>query len=373
MSPSSSRKVKANSSPSNSLPRRPARPRLGGDGVGVSAAAGPEPRGVADERPVGGASPRLLDRMREAIRVRHYSIRTEAAYVDWARRFIVFHGRRHPVELGADEVAAFLTDLAVQRNVAASTQNQAKSALLFLYKVVLGLELPWLEEIVSAKNPRRLPVVLTPSEVRALLHELNGTMGLVASLLYGTGMRLLEALRLRVKDVDFERREIVVRDGKGGKDRVTVLPENLVLPLNEHVGRRRALHTRDLEAGRGEVWLPDALSVKYPNAGLAWGWQWVFAGGSMSVDPRSGVVRRHHINEASVQRAVSGAARRAGIHKPCSPHVLRHSFATHMLQAGYDIRTVQELLGHADVATTMIYTHVLNRGGRGVRSPLDQF
>ncbi|MFZ2650648.1 MAG: integron integrase [Burkholderiaceae bacterium] len=352
MSPSSARKVKPGS-------------------AGSSVPAQLAPR-VSDDEVVAGASPRLLDRLRAAIRVRHYSIRTEAAYVDWARRFIVFHDRRHPMDLGPDEVAAFLTHLAVQRNVAASTQNQAKSALLFLYKVVLGMDLPWLEEIVSAKNPRRLPVVLTPSEVRALLHELSGTMGLVASMLYGTGMRLLEGLRLRVKDVEFERREIIVRDGKGGKDRVTVLPENLMLPLNEHLVRRRALHNRDLDCGKGEVWLPDALAVKYPNTELAWGWQWIFASSTMSVDPRSGVLRRHHINEASVQRAISGAAQRAGIDKPCSPHVLRHSFATHMLQSGYDIRTVQELLGHRDVATTMIYTHVLNRGGRGVRSPFDQ-
>jgi integron integrase len=310
--------------------------------------------------------------MREAIRLRHYSIRTEATYVDWARRFILFHDKRHPAELGAPEVAAFLTHLAVDRTVAASTQNQAKSALLFLYRVVLELQLPWLDEIVAAKDSRRLPVVLTPSEVRALLHQMTGTTGLVASLLYGTGMRLLEGLRLRIKDVGLERREILVRDGKGGKDRVTVLPENLILPLQQQMAQARALHARDVSEGGGRVWLPDALAVKYPNASRAWGWQWVFPSAAKSVDPRSGVVRRHHLNEASVQKAVAGAARRAGIVKPCSPHVLRHSFATHLLQSGYDIRTVQELLGHSDVSTTMIYTHVLNRGGRGVRSPLDQ-
>ena len=315
--------------------------------------------------------PRLLDRLRAAIRVRHYSIRTEDTYVHWVRRFILFHGKRHPVELGAPEVAAFLTHLAVDRNVGASTQNQAKSALLFLYRVVLGVSLPWLDEIVAAKDTRRLPVVLTPSEVRALLHELNGTMGLVASLLYGTGMRLLESLRLRVKDVGFERREVVVRDGKGGKDRVTVLPENVMLPLQHQLGRAKLRHDRDLADGFGAVWLPDALATKFPRAPRAWGWQWVFPSATLSVDPRTGVQRRHHLNEATVQKAVSGAARRCGISKPCSPHVLRHSFATHMLQAGYDIRTVQELLGHSDVSTTMIYTHVLNRGGRGVRSPLD--
>ena len=324
------------------------------------------------EIPATASPPRLLDQLRRAIRVRHYSIRTEATYVDWVRRFILFHDKRHPQELGAPEVAAFLTHLAVDRSVSPSTQNQAKSALLFLYKVVLCLQLPWLDEIVAAKDARRLPVVLTPSEVRGLLHELSGTMGLVASLLYGTGMRLLEALRLRIKDVDFERREILVRDGKGAKDRVTVLPENLMLPLREQMTRARALHARDLSEGLGAVWLPDALAVKYPSAPKAWGWQWVFPSASKSVDPRTGVQRRHHLNEASVQKAVSIAARRAGIVKPCSPHVLRHSFATHLLQAGYDIRTVQELLGHSDVSTTMIYTHVLNRGGRGVRSPLDQ-
>ena len=322
--------------------------------------------------PVVAAAPRLLDRMREAIRVRHFSIRTEATYVDWARRFILFHKKRHPLDMGGAEVTAFLTYLAVQRSVAPSTQNQAKSALLFLYRVVLAVDLPWLDEIVAAKEKRRLPVVLTPSEVRSLLHQLSGTMGLVASLLYGTGMRLLEGLRLRVKDVGFERRELIVRSGKGGKDRVTVLPENLLLPLRDHMARVKLRHDQDLAEGLGEVWMPHALSDKYPSEARAWGWQWVFPSAMTSTDPRTGVVMRHHLNEASVQKMVTAAARRAGIDKPCSPHVLRHSFATHMLQAGYDIRTVQELLGHSDVKTTMVYTHVLNRGGRGVRSPLDQ-
>jgi integron integrase len=316
--------------------------------------------------------PRLLQRLREAIRLRHYSIRTEEAYVHWVRRFILFHGKRHPSDLGPGEVAAFLTHLAVDRSVAASTQNQAKAAILFLYREVLGVQPPWLDEVVPARSPRRLPVVLTPGEVRRLLAELNGTMGLVAALLYGTGMRLLEGLRLRVKDVEFERREIVVRHGKGGKDRVTVLPENLIAPLQAYLARVKALHDADLAAGRGEVMLPDALAMKFPRAARAWGWQWVFPSAALSADPRSGVVRRHHLHEATVQKAVALAARRAGIAKPCSPHVLRHSFATHLLQAGYDIRTVQELLGHSDVSTTMVYTHVLNRGGRGVRSPLDQ-
>ena len=324
-----------------------------------------------EARAVSQQTPRLLDRLRAEIRLRHYSIRTEETYVDWARRFILFHGKRHPKDMGAGEVTAFLSHLASERNVSASTQNQAKSALLFLYREVLDIELPWLDEVIAAKAPRRLPVVLTQIEVRRLLNATSGTMGLVVSLLYGTGMRLLEGLRLRVKDVEFARREIIVREGKGNKDRVTVLPENLILPLKTHLEKVKALHERDLEAGFGEVYLPDALAVKYPNAAKSWGWQYVFPSTVRSVDPRSGMERRHHLYEASVQRAVREAAKLANIHKPVSPHVLRHSFATHLLQAGYDIRTVQELLGHKDVATTMIYTHVLNKGGRGVVSPLD--
>ncbi len=292
--------------------------------------------------------------------------------MQWVRRFILFHDKRHPKELGAQEVSAFLTHLAVNRDVAPSTQNQAKSAVLFLYREVLKLDLPWLEEVIGAQQRRHLPTVLTPSEVRAMLHELSGTMGLIASLLYGTGMRLLEGLQLRVKDIGLERREIMVRDGKGGKDRVTVLPENLILSLQQQLARAQALHGRDLAAGLGRVWLPDALAARYPHASTAWGWQWVFPSTVKSVDSKGSAVRRHHVYETSVQKAMAIAARRAGIVKPCSPHVLRHSFATHLLQSGYDIRTVQELLGHSDVSTTMIYTHVLNRGGRGVRSPLDQ-
>ena len=304
--------------------------------------------------------------------MRHYSIRTEAAYVDWVRRFILFHDKRHPRDLGPEEVARFLTHLAVERGVAPATQGQAKSALLFLYRVVLNVSLPWLDEVVAARNPRRLPVVLTPGEVRRLLGEMSGSTGLLVSLLYGTGVRLLEGLRLRVKDVEFERREILVRSGKGGKDRVTVLPENLVLPLQQQMAKARALHERDLTEGFGTVWLPHALDAKYPSAAKAWGWQWVFPSAARSADPRSGKIHRHHMHEGSVQKAVALAAKRAGIDKPCSPHLMRHSFATHLLQSGYDIRTVQELLGHRDVATTMIYTHVMNRGGRGVRSPFDQ-
>jgi integron integrase len=317
-------------------------------------------------------APKLLDALRAQLRVMHYAIRTEEAYVDWVRRFILFHEKRHPKDMGPNEVAKFLSDLAVTRHVSASTQNQAKAAILFVYRHVLGVELPWLDDVVIAKVPQRLPVVLTSREVRSLLHELNGTTGLVASLLYGTGMRLMEGLRLRVKDIDFDRREIIIREGKGNKDRVTVLPENLIDPLRQRMRKTQELHQADLDAGYGEVHLPQALQAKYANAGRSWGWQYVFPSQVRSVDPRSGVIRRHHLAEQSVQRAVSVAAKRAGISKPCSPHTLRHSFATHLLQAGYDIRTVQELLGHANVATTQIYTHVLNKGGRGVLSPFDQ-
>lgn len=302
----------------------------------------------------------------------HYSLRTEEAYVDWIKRFILFHDKRHPRDLGAPAVEAFLTHLATDRNVSANTQNQALAALLFLYKRVLEIDVPWLKDVVRAKKPRRLPTVLTQSEVQALLAHLDGSMSLVVSLLYGTGMRLMECVRLRVKDVNLEKFEITVRDGKGGKDRVTVLPEALSGPLREHLRLRRAVHDQDSAAGRVDVWLPDALSVKYPNAAREWGWQYVFVAQAFSKDLRSGALRRHHVDESLIQRHVRLAASRAGIAKPVSPHVLRHSFATHLLESGYDIRTVQELLGHSDVSTTMIYTHVLNRGGRGVRSPLDR-
>jgi len=275
--------------------------------------------------------------------------------------------------MGKSEVESFLTALAVERNVTASTQNQALSALLFLYREVLGMDLPWLSEVIRAKKPARLPTVLTQEEVRALLKYVDDPlMDLIVRLLYGTGMRLLECLRLRVKDVEFTRNEIVVREGKGGKDRVTMLPASLADRLKAHITVVKAQHEADLALGRGEVWLPDALAVKYPNAPKEWAWQYVFPAAGFSTDPRSGAVRRHHVDDKRVQRAVKLAAAKAGIAKQVSPHALRHSFATHLLESGYDIRTVQELLGHSDVSTTMIYTHVLNKGGRGVVSPLDR-
>lgn len=316
--------------------------------------------------------PRLLEQVRARLRVKHYSIRTERAYVDWIRRFIRFHGKRHPRDMGAPELEAFLSHLAVAGNVAASTQNQAKSALLFLYREVLEIELDWLENVTKAKAPKRLPVVLTQGEAQQVLLQLEGTLGLMAGLLYGSGLRLMECVRLRVKDVEFSRHEIVVREGKGNKDRVTMLPVALAAPLKQHLERVKALHEKDLADGYGEVYLPNALARKYPNAGREWGWQYVFPSRVLSKDPRSNVVRRHHADEKALQRAMKRAVAEAGIVKPATPHSLRHSFATHLLTSGYDIRTVQELLGHKDVQTTMIYTHVLNKGGRGVVSPLDR-
>ena len=316
--------------------------------------------------------PRLLAQVRVRIRFKHYSLRTEQAYVDWIKRFIRFHGNRHPSELSTRDVEQFLTHLASDLNVAASTQNQAQSALLFLYREVLALELPRLDGVVRAKAASRLPTVLTRSEVARLLDAFGIAHRLVAELLYGTGMRIMEAVRLRVKDVDLERREILVRDGKGAKDRVTVLPDRLVGPLRRQLRETERLHALDLQDGCGAVWLPFALERKYPNACRDWGWQYVFPADRRSVDPRSGIERRHHISDQSVQRAMREALRGCGIAKLATPHTLRHSFATHLLEAGPDIRTVQELLGHADVSTTMIYTHVLNRGGSGVVSPLDR-
>ncbi len=317
------------------------------------------------------APTRLLDQVRGRIRSKHYSLRTEHAYVGWIRRFILFHRKRHPSGMGAAEIETLLTHLATVGNVAASTQNQALSAVLFLYREVLVVDLPWLENITRAKRPARLPVVLTATEVRRVLAHMQGTTGLMARILYGAGLRVMECARLRVKDVEFSRREIVVREGKGSKDRVTVLPQSVINPLKAHLSQVRALHEQDLECGFGEVYLPHALSRKYPRAGREWGWQYVFPADRLSLDPRSGAKRRHHVDGKALRRAMQQAVRGAGIAKPATPHTLRHSFATHLLESGYDIRTVQELLGHKDVSTTMIYTHVLNRGGRGVRSPLD--
>jgi integron integrase len=316
-------------------------------------------------------APKLLDQVRDRIRVKHYSIRTETQYLQWIKRFILFHDKRHPRDMAAPEIEAFLTHLAVVGNVSASTQNQALSALLFLYREVFQVEVAWLDNVTRAKLPQRLPVVLTVQEVRAVLAQMSGVYGLMAALLYGTGMRLMECVRLRVKDVEFERGEIVVRDGKGAKDRITMLPGTVVAALQAHLLRRRTLFEADQQLGKAAVYLPDALAVKYPSAPTEWGWQYIFPSGSFSIDPRSGAERRHHVDEKLLQRAMKKAVQAADIAKPATPHTLRHSFATHLLQSGYDIRTVQELLGHADVATTMIYTHVLNKGGRGVSSPLD--
>ena len=315
--------------------------------------------------------PKLLDQVRTFMRARRYSLRTEEAYLDWIRRFILFHGKRHPRELGEREITEFLTDLAAHRHVAASTQNQALSALLFLYQQFFERQLGRLDGALRASRPARVPVVLTREEVRALLAHVAPTYRLIADLIYGSGLRLLEALRLRVKDVDFGYGRIIVRDGKGLKDRVTMLPQRLQRSLREHLAHVKAMHERDRALGFGAVYLPDALGRKYPNAAKSWPWQYVFPAQKRSIDPVSGEVRRHHILEKPLQNAIKNAVHAAGIEKPASCHTLRHSFATHLLENGYDIRTVQELLGHKDVSTTMIYTHVLNRPGIGVKSPLD--
>lgn len=320
----------------------------------------------------GARAPRLLDQVRARLRLKHYSLRTEQAYVGWIRRFILANGKRHPREMGVSEVEAFLSALAIQGQVAAGTQNQALSALLFLYREVLSIELPWMETVVRAKRPQRVPVVLSRDEVTRLLAMMDGRFGLMASLLYGSGMRLMECVRLRVKDVDFELNQICVRDGKGGKDRHVPLPQRLRESLRAQLERTRLVHQQDLAAGLGAVWLPYALARKYPSASREPGWQYVFPSDRLSHDPRGGERRRHHLDEAGLQRAVRAARCKARIVKPATCHTLRHSFATHLLEAGQDIRTIQELLGHKDVATTQIYTHVLNRGGHGVLSPLDR-
>ncbi len=320
----------------------------------------------------GPAAPRLLDEVRRVLRLKHYSIRTETVYVGWIRRFILANGKRHPRDMGEAEVEGFLSQLAVQGKVAATTQNQALAALLFLYKQVLSIELPWMESVVRAKRSQHVPTVLSRDEITRVLARMDGRPWLLASLLYGTGMRLMEALRLRVKDVDFGRNEITIRDGKGGKDRRTMLPRSLAEALLREIERARLLHEADLAAGFGAAWLPHALARKYPNAPREIGWQYVFPSAQRSRDPRDGIERRHHFDDAILSRALKTACRAAEVAKPVSAHTLRHSFATHLLEAGYDIRTVQELLGHKDVATTQIYTHVLNRGGHGVLSPLDR-
>ena len=326
---------------------------------------------VKETTPPTPRPPRLLDRVRQAVRARHYSRRTEKAYVAWVRRYVLFHGKRHPSEMGAAELTQYLSSLAVVGNVAASTQNQAMSALLFLYREVLQQELPWLDDVVRARRPVRLPVVLTRDEVRAVIRQLHGTPRLMAILMYGSGLRLLECARLRVKDVDFGRHQIIVRAGKGDKDRITPLPALIRAELTRHLDVVKKQHGLDLSQGAGWVELPWALARKYPHAGREWAWQWVFPATRFYVDRETSQRRRHHLHESVVQRAVKDAVRHAGISKRATCHTLRHSFATHLLEDDRDIRTVQELLGHRDVSTTMIYTHVLNRGPAGVRSPAD--
>jgi integron integrase len=330
-----------------------------------------DPKALSADQPLPRPA-RLLDTVREKIRLKHYSLRTEETYLHWIKRYIYFHDKRHPRGMGAREVTAFLNHLVTTRDVAAATQNQALSALLFLYREVLSEPLGWLDGVERAKRPARVPTVLSVAEVSALLSGMTGTKWLMAALLYGAGLRLRECLTLRVKDVDFDYRQIVVRQGKGAKDRRTLLPGSVIEPLHAHLARVKALHERDLAMGFGEVELPNALEVKYPNIGRQWGWQYLFPSHKYSADPRTGVIRRHHVYENYVIRGVKLASAQARIAKHVSCHTLRHSFATHLLENGYDIRTVQELLGHASVETTMIYTHVMNKGGRGVRSPLDR-
>jgi integron integrase len=326
--------------------------------------------GVSPANSAVASSPRLLDRVRWHLRAKHYSIRTEQAYVDWIRRYILFHRKRHPKEMGEKEISEFLTYVAVEKRVAASTQNQAFSALLFLYQQVLDRKLDFIDNVQRVKRPAKVPVVFTPDEARAVLDELIGQYRLLGELLYGSGLRLLECLGLRVKDVDFSYGHITVRDAKGLRERVTVLPESLRRPLQLHVEHLRQMHERDLARGAGAVYLPFALQRKYPNAGRSWPWQYVFPANKVSADPRSRELGRHHVSEKNLQNAVKTAIKRARVHKAASCHTFRHSFATPLLEAGYDIRTVQELLGHKDVSTTMIYTHVLNKPGLAIRSPL---
>ena len=314
---------------------------------------------------------KLLDQVRDVIRKKHYSIRTEQAYVDWAKRYILFHKKHHPKDMGEKEIAQFISHLATDRRVASSTQNQALNAIVFLYKRVLNIELGDFGHMERAKKPEKLPTVMARTEVNKVLSSMSGINQLMAKLLYGCGLRLMECVRLRVKDIDFEQNHIIVRDGKGMKDRSTMLPEQLKPLLQEHLEGVRIIHKQDLNNRLGEAYLPFAQERKYPKAAKEWGWQYVFPSVKISKDPRSGKMRRHHVSESALQRAVQKAARKAELTKHVSPHTFRHSFATHLLEGGYDIRTVQELLGHKDVSTTMIYTHVINKGGMGVQSPLD--
>ena len=324
-----------------------------------------------DSAETGVAQPRILDQVRDRIRTKHYSIRTEETYIGWIKRFILFHDKRHPAEMAEKEITAFLTHLAVNRKVAASTQNQALSAIVFLYREIIQKELGEFEDLIWAKRPSRLPVVFTQDEVKKVLTLLEGNSWLMGQLLYGAGLRIMECMRLRVKDVDFDYKQVTVRDGKGNVDRVTMLPVVIIDSLKRHLEKVYTIHKRDLKTGFGAVYLPYALERKYKNANRSWIWQYVFPASKRSIDPRSGMERRHHISETVIQRALKQAIRDAGIPKAGSAHTMRHSFATHLLESGYDIRTVQELLGHKDVSTTMIYTHVLNRGGKGVKSPAD--
>jgi integron integrase len=314
---------------------------------------------------------KLLDQTRDVLRLKHYSLRTERSYCDWIERFIRFHQLRHPKEMGVAEITQFLTHLARVGNVSAATQNQALSALLFLYQQVLKQEVGWIDQVERAKRPKRIPVVLTRDEARKIFAHMHGMPRLMAGLLYGSGLRLMECVRLRAKDVDFGYARITVRDGKGAKDRVTMLPVNLAAPLERHLAKVKAQHEQDLEDGFGVVYLPDALARKYKSAARSWAWQFVFPSSRISLDPRTSARCRHHVNENVLQTAVKHAVRASGVDKLATCHTLRHSFATHLLENGYDIRTVQELLGHKDVSTTMIYTHVLNKPGIGVKSPLD--
>ena len=316
-------------------------------------------------------SPRLMDLVRNALRVRHYSLRTEQSYMQWIKRYILYHNKRHPAEMGKSEISEFLSYLAVKKHVSASTQNQALSALLFLYKQVLVLEVDWIDDVIRAKRPQRLPIVLSRGDVSRLLKNMSGIHKLLAWLLYGTGMRVSEGVQLRIQDIDFSYRQLTIRSGKGHKDRVTVIPEKLIRPLQQQIDYSRSLFEHDRRENNPGVYLPESLERKYPNAGKEWPWHWLFPAKNLSKDPRSGIIRRHHIYPQSLQRAIKDAAHTACLSRRVTTHTLRHCFATHLLENGYDIRTVQELLGHNDVKTTMIYTHVLNKGGRGVRSPAD--